>query len=156
MSWDLMAAAEAGLVATSVMAAFLYMAFFMMPRQMPMNLFYMLGTMMTTKKVPAYVVGATTHAGLGIVYALIHTGVYRAFELESNLVVWGVLFGAVHWVVVAMGFGILGMMHPLTRSGGMEVTGLFVMRLPMITLVGFLMLHLVYGMVLGALYEVWA
>ena len=121
-----------------------------------MNLLYMLGTMMTRSKVPAYVIGAMMHAMMGVVFALIHTGLYQAFDLETSLVAWGLLFGFGHWLIVGAGFGMIGVMHPLMRSGEMQAPGPFVKNYPTMTAMGFLMLHLLYGVVVGGLYEVWA
>jgi len=47
-------------------------------------------------------------------------------------------------------------MHPLMRSGQMRAPGLFVSNLPKMTVMGFLMVHLVYGVVVAALYDAWA
>ena len=156
MPYSVGAAIGAGLVGAGVMGAVLYMGITMMPRQMTMNLFYMLGTMMTRAKVAAYIVGAMMHVMMGIIFALIHTGVYQAFDLESNLAVWGLLFGFVHWLVVGMGMGMIGVMHPLMRSGEMQPPGLFVKNYPTMTVMGFLMLHLLFGLLVGVLYQAWA
>ena len=98
----------------------LYMGIAMMPRQMTMNLLYMEGTMMTRNKAVAYLAGAMMHTAMGIVFALVHVAFYQAFDLTDNLVAWGVLFGFVHYLVVGMALGMIGSMHPLMRSGGME------------------------------------
>ena len=155
MDYSFGAAIGAGLVATAAMTAVLYMGFFMMPKQVPMNLLYMLGTMMTPSKVPAYIVGAMIHTMMGIAFALIHTGIYQGLDVDSNLAAWGLLFGFVHWIVVGMAFGMIGMMHPLMRSGQMPAPGAFVKNLPMMTVVGFLMVHLLYGVLVGVFYDLW-
>ena len=156
MDYSIGVAIGAGAVATLVMTAIMYMGRAMMPQQMPMNILYMLGSMMTSNKMPAYVMGAMMHAVNGIVFAIVHTALYQAFGLESGLLGWGILFGFIHWIIVGMGLGMMGMMHPMMRRGDMDAPGAFAMRLPMMNVMGFLMLHLVYGLVLGALYEAWA
>ncbi len=60
MEYNVGAAIVAGVVGTVIMTAILYMGMAMMPRQMTMNLLYMLGTMMTGNKVMAYGLGAMT------------------------------------------------------------------------------------------------
>ncbi len=131
-----------------------------MPRQMPMNILYMLGTMpggmMSRNKMMAYAAGIMMHGMMGIVLGLAHAGVIRGLDLTSALVAWGVLFGFVHYLIVGMGMGMMGTMHPLMRTGQMPAPGLFVSNLPKMTVVGFLMVHLVYGLVVAALYDVWA
>ena len=155
MDYNVGAAIGAGLVATAVMTAGLYGGIAMMPKQMTMNLLYMLGTMATRSKVPAYGVGGMMHAMNGIVFALIHTGLYQAFGLESGLLGWGILFGFAHWIAVGIGMAMVGVVHPIMRSGEMLAPGPFAKNFPTLTVMGFLMLHLVYGLVVGGLYEVW-
>ncbi len=156
MDYNVGAAIGAGLVGTAVMTVVLYMGIAMMPRQMTMNLLYMLGTMITRNKGAAYVVGAMLHTMMGIIFALIHTGIYQGIGLESGLAGWGLLFGFAHWLVLGVGIGMVGVMHPLMRSGEMQVPGVFIKNHPAMTVMGFLMLHLLYGLLVGVLYQAWA
>ncbi len=160
MDFSFGAAIAAGAVATVVMTAMLYMGMAVMPRQMSMNILYMLGTMpgtmMSRNKMMAYVAGTMMHGMMGIVLALAHAGVIKGLDLTSALIAWGVLFGFVHYLMVGMGMGMIGTMHPLMRAGQMTAPGLYVTNLPRMTVVGFLMVHLVYGLVVAALYDVWA
>ncbi len=125
-----------------------------------MNILYMLGTMpgtmMSRNKMMAYVAGTMMHAMMGIAFALVHTAVFKGVDLTSVLVAWGVLFGFVHYLIVGMGMGMMGTMHPLMRSGQMPAPGLYVKNFPLMTVMGFLMIHLVYGLVVGVLYDAWA
>ncbi len=160
MDYNFGAAIAAGALATVVMTAMLYMGMAMMPRQMPMNILYMLGTMPGTmtssNKMMAYVAGTMMHAMMGIAFALVHTAAFKGLDLTSALVAWGVLFGFVHYLIVGMGMGMIGTMHPLMRTGQMPAPGIFASNLPRMTVMGFLMVHLVYGLVVAALYDVWA
>lgn len=153
MDYNVGAAIIAGLVATGVMTAMMYMGLAMMPKQMPMNILYMMGTMMSRSSGPAYMMGFMMHFGVGTVFAIIHTGLYQAFGLDSQLVLWGLLFGAAHWVVASMGMGMMGSVHPLIRGGEMAAPGPFLKNFPMMSVGGFLMLHLVFGLIVGGLYE---
>ena len=156
MPFSLGAAIGAGIAGTAVMTGLLYMGIAMMPRQMTMNILYMYGSMMTRAKVPAYVIGAMVHIGLGTLFAIIHTSLYAGLDLETNLAAWGLLFGFVHWMAAGMMLAMVGPMHPLMRSGELAAPGAFALKFPAFTVVGFLMLHLVYGVVVGSLYEAWA
>ena len=92
MDYNIGAAIGAGLVATAVMTAILYMGIAMMPMQMTMNLLYMLGTIMMNRgSAVVYLNGAVIHLMMGVVFALIHTGLYVAFDLTEGLVLWGLL-----------------------------------------------------------------
>ncbi len=167
MDFDATAAIIAGLIAGAIMVVPLYMGLAMMPSQMKMNLFLLLGTMMLTSKPMAYatggttspnkplayVVGAMVHAVMSIAIALIHVAVYEAFDLETDLAAWGVLFGFVHWVIVGMGLGMMRFMHPLIRSGEMDDPGAFALKFPAMTAIGFFMLHIVFGVLVATFYE---
>lgn len=156
MPYNAGAAIGAGLVATAVMTAVLYMGMAMAPRQMPMNILYMMGSMMTRNRGMAYLMGAMFHFGVGAVLGLVHASVYSGLGIQSGVVGWGLLFGFVHWLIAGTAMGMMGVMHPLMRSGEMAIPGPFVKNYPMMTTVGFLMLHLVYGLVVGLLYQAWA
>ena len=153
MEYSFGAAIVAGVVGTVVMTALLYMGLGMMPRQMTMNLLYMLGTMMTGNKVMAYGIGTMMHGTMGIAFGLIHIAVFQALGLVSAVAAWGLLFGFVHYLIVGMGMGMMGTMHPLMRNGQMPAPGLYVRNFPAMTVMGFLMLHLVYGLVVALLYQ---
>ena len=120
--------------------------------------FYILGTMMpvSVNKSMAYMMGAMMHAVMGLAFGLAHAGVFRGFEIESNEAAWGLLFGLVHWMIVGMAPGMMGKMHPLMKSGQLAAPGAFATDSPPMTMMGFLMLHLLFGAVVGALYSAWA
>ena len=146
----------AGLSGGAVMAVILYMGIVMMPQQMKMNLFMMLGSMMLPVGVGAFVMGAMVHAGMSVVFGLIHGGVFAALDIDSAWAAWGLLFGVAHWAVVGMALGMMPMMHPRMRSGEIDEPGFYALRYPLMTAMGFLMLHLVFGAIVGALYGAWA
>ena len=142
----------AGLVGGAVMAVILYMGIVMMPQQMKMNLFMMLGSMMLPVGAAAFLMGAMVHAGMSVVFGLIHGGVFAVLDIDSAWAAWGLLFGVAHWAVVGMALGIMPMMHPRMRSGEIDEPGFYALRFPPMTAMGFLMLHLVFGVIVGSLY----
>ena len=150
------AAVGAGLLAGAIMVIPLYMGILMLPTQMRMNLFLMLGTMMTRNESMAYAMGAMMHAVMSIGFALIHVALFVAFDIDSNLAAWGVLFGFVHWMISGMGLGMLRTMHPLIRSGEMPGPGAFAISFPPMTAAGFFMMHILFGVLVGAFYEAFA
>ena len=81
-----------GLAGGAAMVAALYMGIAMMPGQMKMNLLRLLGTMMLPDGTMAYMAGGMIHAGMSIVFGLLHVAIYAAFDLESNLAAWGTTF----------------------------------------------------------------
>ena len=52
--------------------------------------------------------------------------------------------------------GMIGVVHPLMRSGALAKPGPFAVNYPAATTMGFLMLHLVFGVLVGGLYEAFA
>lgn len=153
MSFD--AAVYAGLIGGAATVIPLYIGIAMIPSQMKINVFLLLGTMMIFKGgMMAYAAGAMTYAAMSIEGALIHVAVYRGIELESQLAAWGLLFGFVQWIVVGMGLGMMRFTHSLIRSGEMNGPGPFALNFPAMTVVGFFMLHLLYGVLVGTFYEV--
>lgn len=152
MEYNIVAAIVAGLVATGVITAIMYMGRAMMPEQMPMNILHMIGSMMSRSSGPAYMMGFMMHFCMGGVFAIIHTVLYQVIGLDGQLLLWGILFGAVHWVVASMGMGMMGSMHPRIRDGELAAPGPFLRNYPMMSVVGFLMLHLIFGLVVGGVY----
>ena len=118
----------------------------------PTQLFLMLGTMMFRGGAMAYLAGAMMHGMMSIVFGIIHASAYAAFDLETGLIGWGLLFGVVHWIVVGMGLGMMPAMHPVIRRGDMQAPGAFAMSYPSMTAMGFFMLHIVFGVLVGAVY----
>lgn len=153
MDWDFGATLLAGLVATGVMTVMLYMGRAMMPEKMPMNILLMEGTMVTRNTGQAYMAGFMMHFMMGVVFAIIHTLLFDAFDLTDDLLFWGILFGAGHWVMAGMGMGMMGNMHPMMRKGEMMAPGFFLKNFPGMTMMGFLMVHIVYGLVVGLVYD---
>jgi hypothetical protein len=148
--FDAVGAIVAGLIGGAVMSALLYMGIAMMPSQMRMNLFLMLGTMLLPVGVAAYVLGAMVHAMMSVAFGLAHAGVYAA-GIEPNAW-WGLLFGAVHWVAVGIGLAMIPMLHRGMRDGKIEKPGMFALSLGAMTAMGFLLLHLVFGLIVGLVY----
>lgn len=146
----------AGLIGGAVMAVILYMGIAMLPQQMKMNLFLMLGTMMLPMGVAAIVMGAMAHAVMSVVFGLIYGAAFSVAGIDSAQAAWGLLFGLVHWAAVGMALGMLPLMHPRIRDGEMQAPGFFALSYPPMTVMGFLMLHLIFGLIVGALYGAWA
>jgi hypothetical protein len=146
----------AGLIGGAAMATTLYMGIIMLPDQMRMNLFMMLGTMMLPVGAAALVMGAMVHAGMSVVFGLIHGAIFSAADIDSTWAVWGLLFGLAHWAFAGTALGMLPAMHPRIRDGELEAPSFFALSFPPMTAMGFLTLHLVFGVIVGALYGAWA
>jgi len=146
----------AGLIGGGVMAIMLYTGIAMLPQQMKMNLFAMLGTMVLPAGAAAFVMGAMVHLVMSGVFGLAHGAVFAVADIESGEAAWGLLFGLVHWAAAGMALGMLPLMHPRIRDGEIDAPGFYALSYPPMTALGFLMLHLVFGVIVGALYGAWA
>ena len=146
----------AGLIGGAVMAALLYLGIYMLPKQMKMNLFMMLGTMLLPVGAAALVMGGAVHGFMSVGMGLVHGAVFSGFDIDSAQAAWGLLFGFVHWVVVGMALGMLPLVHPRIRNGEIAAPGFYALSFPPMTAMGFLVLHLVFGVIVGALYGAWA
>ena len=146
----------AGLIGGAVMAAILYMGIALLPQHMKMNLFAMLGTMVLPAGAAAFLMGAMAHAVMSVGFGLIHGAVFAVADIDSSEAAWGLVFGLVHWAIVGMALGMLSLMHPRMRAGEMDSPGFYALSYPPMTAMGFLMLHLVFGVIVGALYGTWA
>ena len=149
-------AALAGLIGGVAMGATLYMGNLMMPRQMKINLFMMLGSMMLPLGAAAFLLGAMIHGGMSVGFGLIHGAVFAVSDIDSDEAAWGLLFGLVHWASSGMALGMLPLMHPRIRNGELAGPGFFALSYPPMTAMGFLMLHLLFGVIVGVLYGAWA
>ncbi len=146
----------AGLIGGAAMAVILYVGNFAFPKQMKMNLFMMLGTMLLPVGAAAMIMGAAAHGVMSVVFGLIHGAVYAGADIDSAEAAWGLLFGVAHWGVVGAALGMLPLIHPRVRSGQIAAPGFYALRFPPMTAMGFLVLHLLFGVIVGALYGVWA
>ena len=154
MDFNASAAVYAGLIAGAVMLIPIYMGRMMMPAQMKMDLLKMLGTMLMPVSGMTYGVGLVIHAMMSIIFASVHASFYLWFDIDGNLAVWGLLFGVVHWMMVGVAFGMMkSSVHRGIRDGAVEAPGFFGLNMGMMTAVGILMVHLVYGVLVGVFYE---
>ena len=135
------------------MSALLYMGIGMIPRQMKMNLFLMLGTMVWNNRGMAYATGGMMHAMMSVAFGLVHVAVYTALGLEGALVAWGVVLGFAHWLITGMGLRMVPVMHPLMKRGDMQAPGAFALNYPPMTAMGFFMLHILFGVLVAATYS---
>jgi len=142
----------AGLIGGPAMAGLLYAGVLMLPSQMKMNLFMLLGSMMLPVGATAFVVGAMVHVMMSIVFGLVHGAVFAVADINSAEAAWGLLFGAVHWVMAGMALAMLPLVHPRIRSGELPSPGPFALHYPPMTAMGFLVLHLLFGVLIGIIY----
>ena len=78
------------------------------------------------------------HTMVGVAFALLHVAIYQVLGFESGLAVWGLGIGIGHALFAgAVGMPMIGMIHPLIRSGQLLAPGFMVTNHPMGTGAGF-------------------
>lgn len=140
----------AGLVATTVMTVMMAVAPVMgFPR---MDIAVMLGTMFVSNPQAALVPGMIMHFFIGTILAFVYAAVHDRLPGPG----WerGAVFGMLPFVVAAvMVMPMMGAIHPLVRSGAMAAPGFLMLGMGHLAPLGSLMGHLVYGAILGTIYE---
>lgn len=145
----------AGIMAGVFTAMALYAAIAIFPRAVPLNVLAYLGATVANSR-PGWVVygaGIVLYLALAVVFALAHAGLHQAFDVETDIFVWGVLFGLGHWVIDGAALGAIGRRHPRVASGALVDPGYFVINLPMPAMVAFLGTHLLFGAFTAAFYD---
>jgi hypothetical protein len=146
---NVLGAIIAGLVGTAVFSMVLALGPSMgMPK---MDIVSMLGTMFGKEN---RVLGWIMHFMMGIVFALLYAFLWSNGILAPT---WlgGLVFGAVHWVIVGMGMGMIPMMHAGIRSGQVMAPGLWMTNGGGIMAFGAGLLgHMVFGLVTAVVYSI--
>lgn len=122
-----------------------------------MNFLEVLGTMLApnAKSGTVYGLGLMAHLMASAAFGLLHAGLLHALDVTSvgQAAAWDLAIGTVHGVIVLMVLPmILTAMHPLVRKQAMEIPGVALTGFGRGTPVGSLMAHVVFGLVVGAVY----
>lgn len=135
----------------------IYVGRMMMPDQMKMDLLKMIGTMMLPISGITLAIGLMIHAVMSMVFSSAHAAFYQWLDITGSLLGWGLLFGAVHWVVIGIAFGMINSStHRGIRDGDVEAPGFFAMKLGNATAMGVLVVHLLFGLLVAVFYEAFA
>lgn len=116
-----------------------------------MNMAMVLGSMITQQTTAGtWALGFVMHLVISGLIALIYAAVFEAIR-RSNWFL-GLIGGAIHAVIA--GFVLLWMpaIHPLMPDT-ITAPGAFAINYGMTTAVAFVILHLIYGMIVGSLYS---
>ena len=154
MSYSPVAAVGAGLLSGTVTVLAVYVSVFLVAENR-LNVFGYLGSLVPRVSGTGWttLAGILVYLALSALFGLPHAALHVAFDVESDIFTWGVIFGLGHWVVDGGLVAYLDGHHPGVRSGAVEPVGPFLSNLPMQTLIAFLGLHVLYGMFTGAFYD---
>ncbi|NQU30294.1 MAG: hypothetical protein HQ525_06465 [Anaerolineae bacterium] len=138
----------AGLAGTAALTMVMSMA----PKMgMPeMDIVGMLGSMFGNSN---RTLGMVIHFMMGIVFALVYAYLW---SIGTGSATWlnGLIFGAVHWLIVGMAMAMIPMMHAGIKSGAVKAPGMWMTNNGgMKAFVGGLMGHMVFGLVAVFVYN---
>lgn len=106
-----------------------------------MDIIGMLGTMFTANQGTARLIGIVVHFMMGAIFAIIYALLWSA-GIGAAIWWWGLIFGAVHAVVAMVGMPVMMQIHPRPPE----------MARGVMTMVGLLMGHMVFGLIVALVY----
>jgi hypothetical protein len=117
---------------------------------MPAELEMMLGTMMIFPGAMAWIVGFLMHLVISGSIALLYALVFEFVVHRSGWAI-GAVFGFIHSLIGGMFMGMMPAMHPMIPEQ-MPAPGAFMSNMGIMGVIAEIMLHIVYGAIVGALY----
>jgi uncharacterized membrane protein YagU involved in acid resistance len=144
---NFLGAVVAGIAGTAAISIVMAIAPMMgMPN---MDIVGMLSTMFGK---PNRMLGWIMHMMMGIIFALIYSFLWSS-GIGSLNIGSGLLFGAVHWLLVGLVMGMIPMLHMGIQKGDVAAPGLWMMNAGgAMAFVGGLVGHLVFGLVVALVY----
>ena len=144
---NILSAVIAGIVATLIFTAVLMMAPKMgMPK---MDIVGLLGSMFGKEN---QALGWMMHLMMGVVFALIYAFLWSR-GIGASTWLFGLIFGAVHWLIVGMAMGTIPMMHTGIKSGAVQAPGLWMTNNGgLMAFMGGLVGHMIFGLIVALVY----
>jgi hypothetical protein len=116
-----------------------------------LNLEMTLGTVAIRPDLNAWILGLFLHILLAGVFALLYGQLFEVFRRAGPLM--GVAVGLSHAVVVGVILGVLSRLHPTVGTAALPDPGFFATNLGATDVIIFFAVHVVFGMIVGTLYE---
>ena len=96
--------------------------------------------------------GWVMHLMMGAIFGIIYAALWAA-GIGSVSVVSGLIFGVVHWLVVGIMMGGTPMIHAGIKAGTVSAPGVFMLKNGgMMSFMGGLMGHIIFGVVVALIY----
>ncbi len=146
---NVVSAIVAGLAGTLVMSMVMALAPKMgFPK---MDIVGMLSSMFSKKSIP--VLGWMMHLMMGVVFALIYAFLWSK-GVGAGTWVYGLVFGAIHWMIVGIIMVMIPMLHVGIRSGSVKAPGIYMAGNGggVKAFLGGLMGHMLFGLVVALVY----
>ncbi len=148
---NVLSAIVAGLAATLVMSVVMWLAPKMgFPK---MDIVGMLSTMFSKKGIP--ILGWMMHLMMGIIFALAYAFLWSN-GIGSATWLYGLVFGAIHWLIVGVIMAMIPMLHVGIRAGAVKAPGMYMTGNGggVKAFVGGLMGHMIFGLVVALVYAI--
>ncbi len=144
---NVIGAIVAGLAGTAAISMLMAMG----PRMgMPkMAIWEMLGSMFS--KEGNVGLGWIIHFMMGALFAIVYTALWAA-GIGSATLVSGLLFGIAHFAIVGLMMGGMPMLHAGIKAGTVRAPGVYMLNAGFMGLLGGLIGHVVYGLVVALVY----
>lgn len=100
-----------------------------------------------------YTLGLMAHFTMGALFGIVYAWLFGLFGLPASWL-WGAIFGLVHGLVAGVFMGMMPAMHPRMGPGKpLPKPGFFGKNMSKVIPIGIVVLHIIFGAVLGALYR---
>lgn len=143
----------AGMIGALAMTALMWLGVWM--QWTPLGLESLLGSLIIGKATgPAWIIGFAWHLVNGGLFALGYAFVFRAARTSGPTL--GATIGVAHWLVAGLLLGIVQAVHPLPIVRMTPSYFIFWWSFGTMTFWGSLILHVVYGAIVGSLYRSYA
>jgi hypothetical protein len=146
---NVISAIVAGVIATLVMTIMMALA----PKLgfPKMDIVAILSTMFSKKS--NLVLGWMMHLMMGVIFTLIYSFLWTN-GIGSATWLYGLIFGAVHWLIVGIIMAMIPMLHVGIRSGTVKAPGMYMTGNGggVMAFIGGLMGHMVFGFVAAVIY----
>lgn len=145
---NVLGAVIAGIIGTVVFSVMMAMGPKMgMPK---MDIVGMLGTM--SNEQGNRTLGWIVHLMMGILFAIAYALLWGA-GIGSPTLLWGLVFGAIHWLFAGVAMGAVPMVHVGIKEGTVGVPGVFMLNQGgTMAFMGGLMGHMLFGLVVALVY----
>lgn len=92
------------------------------------------------------------HSMMGIIFALIYA-ILWSIGIGSATLLWGLVFGAAHWLGAGLMMGGVPAMHAGVKAGTVQAPGVYMLNTGgLMAFMGGLIGHLVFGLVVALVY----
>jgi hypothetical protein len=116
---------------------------------MPVAMELMLGTMLGGDPSGfSWLLGFAIHVMMGAMFALAYAGIFKVFAIAPTWLV-GLYFGLGHAVIAGLMLGAVPLVHPLIPEL-LAAPGIFMSALGAMGVGAFIMLHALFGAIVGA------